>query len=132
MEVKTTGIIRDLIISLLIVICLALIVSVFFYDKISLGRVIPESEDYMLTQEMQDELEESIQNSTEEVIINYQIDALDLNEYEKDNQYNKGKSNPFQMLDSGVVGNTSTDSNLSVNTPSENSSENFYEDDGTK
>ena len=42
------GLIKDFIISLLIIISILLILSIIFYDKISLTRIIPEFQDYML------------------------------------------------------------------------------------
>ena len=47
------NLIKDLIISILIVACIVLILSVVLYDKISLSKVIPEAEEYTLTNEME-------------------------------------------------------------------------------
>ena len=50
------GIIKDLFISILIVVCLALLLGVFFYEDIAISKVVPESEDYLLSEDMQQEL----------------------------------------------------------------------------
>jgi len=129
---KSAEIIKDLIISILIVVCIIVILSVIFYDKISLSKVIPESEEYILTEEMQEGIEESIVEESKEVVTKYYIDAADLKKYEKTNEYNKGKKNPFAVEEIPVdttIDNT-TDNNNSSST--NNESTNFYEDDGTK
>lgn len=120
--------IKDVFISILIVICIALIISVIFYDKISLSKVIPESEEYALSDEMEKELEETALTESKESITTYYIDAADLKKYEATKEYNKGKQNPFAVeTESTIVdGNTI---NLEGST---SSSTNFYEDDGTK
>ena len=127
-------IIKDTFISLLIVVCIAIVLSIVFYDDISLGKVIPEAENYVLTDEMQKELEDSELEDAQEVIVNYYIDASDLKKYEKTNEYDKGKSNPFGVAeisdgtDNTVDGENSSSSSNDSNTGSGN----FYEDEGIK
>lgn len=128
-------IIKDLIISILIVICIVVILTVIFYDQISLSKVIPESEDYLLSEEMQQGIEDSISEEEKEVVTKYYIDAADLKKYERTKEYNKGKKNPFAE-EATPAGNTATNTTDTSSSSSENNnnneSENFYEDDGTK
>lgn len=125
MKNYVTEIIKDLIISILIIICIIIILSLVLYDKIAITRVIPETEQYFLTEEMEEEIENSKIEETQETVTTYYIDASDLRKYEKTNEYVKGKSNPFSMSseDSGEV-NSNSSSNTNNN--------GFYEDDGTK
>jgi len=132
MKKINTDLIKDLIISILIVICIALVISVIFYDKVALTKVIPESEEYMMTEEMQDNLNETAADEAKEIITTYYIDAADLKKYEKTKEYNKGKQNPFaaeidNTISTNIVNGNNIDSNGSTST-----STNFYEDDGTK
>ena len=53
-----TGILKDIIIGVLAVICILIILSIVLYDKIALTRVIPETEQYFLSDEMQQEIED--------------------------------------------------------------------------
>lgn len=130
MKNYVTEIIKDLIISILLIVCIIIILSLIFYDKIALTRVIPEAEEYFLTEEMEQEIEKSNLEETEEVIINYYIDAADLKKYEKSNEYVKGKSNPFAVT-SDYDGNTNTiNNNASSNSNSNNKG--FFEDEGIK
>lgn len=136
MRKQNIELIKDFFISILIIACIGIVLTAIFYDKISLSKVIPETQDYMLSEEMQQELENTILNGAEEMIVNYYINATDLKKYEKTNEYVKGKSNPFaieDIIDTNDTNNTVTGGNSSSNTNNNNTnSGNFYEDDGTK
>lgn len=126
MKNYVTEIIKDLIISILIIICIVIILSLVLYDKIAITRVIPETEQYFLTEEMEEEIENSKIEEAQETVTTYYIDASDLRKYEKTNEYVKGKSNPFSMSSeySGEVNANSSSDNTN--------NKGFYEDDGTK
>ena len=128
---KNIEIIKDLIISILIVICIVVALSMFFYDKISLTKIIPESEEYLLTEEMQESINDDSLEEIEEVVTKYYIDAADLKKYEKTKEYNKGKKNPFSATATSPDASTNSNSSNSSNAD-KNDSEHFYEDDGTK
>lgn len=135
MKKLNTDLIKDFIVSVLIVACIILIFSVIFYDKISLNKVIPESEEYALSNEMQEDIDESLSDEGTEIITTYYIDAADLKKYEKTKEYNKGKKNPFAKESSSVITNsvnTTTHNTDEDNKSSTSNSTNFYEDDGTK
>ena len=133
MKGQTIEIIKDLIISFLIVVCIGIILSMVFYDDIALGKVVPEVEEYTLSAEMQNNLENTELDDAEEVIINYYIDASDLKKYEKTNEYVKGKSNPFAEVSSSVIeNNTTTGNNNTASDKNNTGNGGFYEDDGTK
>ena len=121
------SIIKDLLTSLLVIVCIIIVFGAIFYDKISLTKTIPESEDYVLSKEMQKELKVTDLDDTREVIVDYYIDGTDLKKYEKTNEYTKGKSNPF----ADISDFESNDENNN-NTSSSNDNSGFYEDDGTK
>lgn len=118
-------IIKDVFISILIIACIVIILSIIFYDKIAITRVIPESEEYFLTEEMQEEIEDSKIEEAQETVTTYYIDASDLRKYEKTNEYTKGKSNPFTM-------SSEYSGNVNSNSSSNSSNKGFYDDDGTK
>lgn len=135
MKNEKFSIIKDIIISILIVVTILLIISIIFYDKISLSKVIPEAEEYTLSDEMQKDLDEGKEEETKQIVTTYYIDAADLKNYEKNKEYNKGKKNPFAELStsngtSTNENNTSSSENNSNNNNKNN--ENFYDDDGTK
>jgi len=115
---KGISVIKDFIVSILIVVVILLLICTIFYEDISLSKVISESEEYMLSEEMKKEIKDEKLEDMEEVVVEYKIDAYDMAKYEKNNEYTKGKRNPFSTDETGPIGN-------GANTG-------FYEDDGLK
>lgn len=123
------SLIKGIGISFLIVIAIVLLVIVFGYNKISIGKTIPKIEPYELSEETKKELETEKIDENSEVIITYELNASDLKKYEKTKQYNKGKKNPFAAE---AVETPSQDGNTTANEKDNSSSENFYKDEGIK
>jgi len=78
---QTVDLIKDLIISILIIACIILVLAIFFYDKIAISKMVPEAEEYVLSEQMQQELENTSLDNAQEIIVNYYIDGKDLNKY---------------------------------------------------
>ena len=114
-------IVKSVIISILAVIAIILIVVIFSYNKVALGRVVPKTEAYELSEEVRQEIEGEDEEQTE-IITTYVLDAAELRYYEKTKEYNKGKRHPFAEDRTNVI----TGDNNAENEPSEN----FYEDEG--
>ena len=129
MKGTITEIIKDLFISILLIVCIVIILSLIFYDKIAISRVIPQAEEYLLTEEMSEEIEKNDFEEAEEVIINYYIDNADLKKYEKTNEYVKGKNNPFAAT-SDYTGNGNLSNTISSDSNTSNGG--FYKDEGIK
>lgn len=126
-------IIKDIIYSILILACIISILGIAFYDKISLSKVIPTSEEYVMSNKMKQGLEDKNFDDIEEVIVNYSIDASDLKKYEKTNEYDEGRKAPFANIMKNESNNSNSSSNNNINNNNiNNDSGNFYEDDGTK
>ena len=87
-------IIKSVIISILAVIAIILIVIVFSYNKVALGRVVPKTGTYELSEDVREELESEDEEQTE-IITTYVLDAAELKYYERTKEYNKGKRHPF-------------------------------------
>ncbi len=124
------SLIKDIAISILIVVCIFLILSVILYNKISINKVIPKSEEYQISNEMQEALNDSEKDEDKEFVTTYAIGASDLKKYEATKEYVKGKKNPFAPESE----ENSLNSNNTTGDTDENSSSSnrFYEDDGTK
>ena len=125
-------IIKELIISILIVICIVLIISALFYDEISIVKIIPESEEYQLSEEMQEDIEDGILEETKETVIVYSIDAADLKQYLKTKEYDQGKEFPFAKESTNTQTNTITESNNQIINNDNLENNNYYEDEGIK
>ena len=89
------SLIKNIVISILIVVCIVLLLSIFLYNKVSFNKVVTEFQEYTLSDEMQKDLEESYAEGATQVVTTYYIDAADLKKYERTKEYNKGKQNPI-------------------------------------
>ena len=124
MKDNVKEIIKSLIISILAVIAIILLVIVFSYNKVALGRFVPKLEQYELSEDTKMELDSEDEEQTE-VVTTYILDAAELNYYEKTKEYNKGKRHPFAE---DTTNNVVTDNNQTGG--EEPPSENFYDDEG--
>lgn len=123
------NIIKEIFISFFIVILILLLTIVIFYNKVSIGRVIPQVEEYTLSEELQEEIEEETIDGETEVVITYELDATDLKKYERTKEYNKGKKNPFAVE---IVENTNNTLENNIQGNENTPSNNFYDDEGIK
>lgn len=112
----------NIIISILSILCIIIILSLIFYDDIAISRVIPKTEEYLLSDEMKEEIESTKLSEAEEVIINYYIDKSDMKKFEDSGEYINKKSHPF--AESGVYYDDSEGDDLTE--------EGLFGDDGTK
>lgn len=124
MNFFSKDLVKDIGISFLIVIAIVLVIMIIFYNKISLARVIPTVEEYELSDAMKEEIEQAESDEDKETIVTYELEASELKQYEKTKEYNKGKAHPFSE-------DTSTANNTTEKKDNETST-NFYSDDGTK
>ena len=125
------NLIKDIIISFLIIIAIILLIIVICYDKVSIGKVIPKIEEYKLSDDIKNEIDqESVDNQTE-IVTTYQIDSSDLKQYEKTKEYNKGKRDPFAPY-SSTSENEASEENKSSENNTNNSSSGFYPNEGIK
>ena len=115
---------RETIIALLVSIAVLLILSVALYNYMPSNKVIPETVEYTPTKEIQEQLNAEVdeaQDTTEPYIVT----ANDLENYEKTNEYNPGKANPFAAASEPSTGDT-TGENTSGGTttdPNENNNQ---------
>lgn len=111
------SIFKEIIIVLLLLIILVLLLGILFYQYFPSSQVLPSKvQEYALDEDIKLELEEELKNAdSDEIIKTYQVDAMDLDFYQKTNEYNKGKINPFAQYSSGTTNN---DENNETNTNS--------------
>ena len=122
-------IMKDVATTVLILICLLFVLAICFYDKISLSKVVPETEEYNLTNKMKEELNSNELEDAKEVVVSYYLDSKDLNKYEESKDYDKGKSNPFSAP---IITSDDINNNSSSNTTTNNNSTGFYPNYGIK
>ncbi len=133
------SIIKEVIIILLLLVAIALILGIFFYDYIPTNKTVPSVQTYSTSEAIETELKEQV-TEEEPVLITYKITSDDLDGYTKTKDYKKGKVNPFSTYENAVVDpnsvNTANGDNTNTNTNSVNkntsSGKTFYQSTGTK
>lgn len=93
-------IIRETIISLLVCLAVLLILSVALYNYIPANKVVPESVEYTPSTEIKAQLNAEVEDNSSEILMTYEITASDLDNFERTNEYNPGKANPFSVVSS--------------------------------
>ena len=117
----TKSIFKEIIIVLLLIIILVLLLGILFYDYMPNSKTIPTKvQEYVLEETVKQELDKELNNiNSEEIIKTYKIDSIDIAGYEKTNQYDKGKINPFAQYSKDAEGvetnNSNTDDNENGN-----------------
>lgn len=113
-------IIRETIIALLVCLAVLLILSVALYNYIPANKVVPEVVEYAPSKEIQTQLNAEVEDNSEEILMTYEITAQDLENYERTNEYNPGKVNPFAPASDSTTGSgdienpTPTDPNAPI------------------
>lgn len=97
---------RETVIALLVSIAILLILSVALYNYMPSNKVVPETVEYTPTKEIQEQLSSSVEDASKEVIVTYEVTANDLDNFEKTNEYNPGKANPFAAASEPSTGGT--------------------------
>lgn len=118
------SIFKEIIIILLLIVTIILLLGILFYDYMPNSKVLPEkAQDYVLAEDVKEELEQDSKNmNTEEIVKTYQLDATDLQYYEKTKEYDKGKVNPFAEYSNKVTNNAENNTTLSGNNTTNNNS----------
>lgn len=107
-------IIKELVIVILILLVIALLLGIIFYEYIPINKIVPvKVEAYTISNELEQELgKQVIQEDTGKITKTYTVEEYELKEYEKNDEYDKGKKNPFSTIDEGIVINTTIENEI--------------------
>lgn len=145
------SIIKEIIIILLLCLAIIVVLGLLLYDYVPMAKVVPEPVSYTTPEDVKEELVQAGEVDDNQVIMTYEVNSSDLNNYEKIKNYNPGKANPFSSYQSqtnengnatdgnttSTTGSTKDTSNggTNSNTTTNNSSSSgghFFQDKGTK
>ena len=103
---------KELAIILLLILAIMVLLAVLFYDYMPNSKTVPAKvEAYKLSEDVKAELEKDMENAkTDEIVKTYQLDAIDIEHYERTKEYNKGKVNPFAQYSTGTASGSTTNS----------------------
>jgi len=124
--------IKEVIISLLVCLLVLVGLSFAFYNFIPTNKVIPEKIEYKASEEIKQELGTEVNNNSDNIIKTYEITANDLDQYQKNKDYNPGKKNPFAAVSQGSSDNTADGATSTDNTLENNKGGSLFESAGTK
>ena len=124
-------IIKELIITLLICLAIILLLGILLYQYNPSSKIIPEKVAYSTPESVKEELNKAEGVDESQVVMTYEINSADLNNYRRINNYVPGKSNPFSSFKKEVEpaqnttsGTTSANSVNNSNSTSQTNNEN--------
>lgn len=111
--VKT--IIKEIIIMLLLCLAIILILGILLYEYVPMTKTIPNPVSYTTPSNVKQELANSENIDESEIIMTYEVDATDLNNYSTIQNYKPGKANPFSSYE--TTGTTTGTNTTTGNSP---------------
>lgn len=114
----TKKFLKELIISLLLCLAIILLLGVLLYEYVPMTKTIPNPVSYTTPDNVKQELAETQEVDENEIILTYEVDATDLNNYKRIQNYKPGKANPFssyQTTENPSDGNSSSGGNTTTN-----------------
>ena len=89
------SIIKELIIVLLLCLAIILVLGILLYEYVPASKTIPNQVAYTTPEGVKEELLSSSEVDESEIIMTYEINSDDLNNYKRIQDYKPGKANPF-------------------------------------
>lgn len=107
----TKNIIKEIIVILLLTLAIILVLGVLLYEYVPANKIIPEKISYTTPEDVKTELETDIDESEEELYVDYHIDSTQLNNYKKIQEYVPGRKNPFGEVETEETSTTTSNEN---------------------
>lgn len=142
----TKNVIREIIIILLLCLAIILLLGILLYEYVPFTKTIPTPVSYTTPDNVKQELANTDEIDESKVIMTYEVDSTDLNNYKRIQNYKPGKANPFSSYEvsndnpSTGSGNASSNSGTANSGTSENNTSDntttsggqFFQNKGTK
>ena len=145
------NVIKEIIILLLLCLAIILLLGILLYEYVPMSKTVPNPVSYTTPEDVQQELATSSDVDNSQIILTYEVDSTDLNNYERINDYQPGKANPFSSYEtsgentttngsatggssssSGSNSSSSNNSNTSSSGNTTTSGGQYFQDKGTK
>ena len=145
------NVIKEIIILLLLCLAIILLLGILLYEYVPMSKTVPNPVSYTTPEDVQQELASSSDVDNSQIILTYEVDSTDLNNYERINDYQPGKANPFSSYEtsgentttngsatggssssSGSNSSSSNNSNTSSSGNTTTSGGEYFQDKGTK
>lgn len=145
------NVIKEIIILLILCLAIILLLGILLYEYVPMSKTVPNPVSYTTPEDVQQELASSSDVDNSQIILTYEVDSTDLNNYERINDYQPGKANPFSSYEtsgentttngSATGGSSSSSGSSSSNSNNANTSSSgntttsggqYFQDKGTK
>jgi len=115
-------IIKEITIALLLCLAIILLLGILLYDYVPMTKTIPNPVSYSTPDNVKQELADSQSVDESKIIMTYEVDSTDLNNYKQIQDYKPGKANPFSSYEPTESTNgTNTTTNNSITGSTSNS-----------
>lgn len=108
------SIIKELIIVLLLCLAIILILAILLYEYVPISKTIPNQVAYTTPEDVKQELLTASDVDESQIVMTYEVNSDDLNNYTRINNYNPGKANPFSSYETQVSGQSTTTNGAST------------------
>lgn len=115
------SIIKELIIVLLLCLAIIIVLGILLYEYVPMAKTLPNQVSYTTPQDAKEELAEASEVDESQVVMTYEVNSADLNNYKKVQKYKPGKANPFSSYEQSTSGTNTTENGSSGSTKSGNS-----------
>ncbi len=116
------SIIKEIIIVLLLCLAIMLILGILLYEYVPITKTLPNEVSYTTPENVKQELLSSSDVDDTQVIMTYEVNQEDLNNYRRVQDYVPGKANPFSSYESTDTNNDNNSSSNNNNNSSSNNS----------
>lgn len=142
------SIIKEIIIVLLLCLAIMLVLGILLYEYVPITKTLPNVVSYTTPENVKQELLSSSDVDDTQVIMTYEVNQDDLNNYRRVQDYVPGKANPFSSYETtatdptdnssstgGSSSNSSSTSSSNTSTTTDDNSSSgghFFQNTGTK
>lgn len=140
------NVIKEIIIILLLCLAIILLLGILLYEYVPITKTMPNPVSYTTPDNVKQELANAGEVDESKIIMTYEVDSTDLNNYKRIQNYKPGKANPFSSYEETTATNgtnttnNTSNSGISNNGSSQNSTSNntttsggqFFQNKGTK
>lgn len=98
----TKSILKEIIIVLLLCLAIILVLGILLYEYVPMSKTVPNQVAYTTPEDVKQELIESGALDESEVVMTYEVNSDDLNNYKRVKDYKPGKANPFSSYETSA------------------------------
>ena len=118
------SILKELIIVLLLCLAIILILAILLYEYVPMSKTLPNQVAYTTPEDVKQELLTTSDVDESQIVMTYEVNSDDLNNYKRIKDYNPGKANPFSSYETQTSESTTATNGTTSNNGGTTSSSN--------